>query len=142
MIDVNVFTYGTLMIPEVMETVTGHSFRFSKARLQHYQRFQIQKKIYPAIVYRQMEYTDGIVYHNVDDESLKRLDYFEDTIYYRKEVPVVSNKGNEMTAYAYIINTEYERSLSNNAWDLESFRERCLEQYVKRADHWMQNYSS
>lgn len=138
----NVFTYGTLMLPEVMEAVSGHQFRSEKAELSDYQRFQIKKKVYPAIVYSKNQSTNGVVYFDVDADSLERLDYFEDVIYHRNEVTVILQDGNTISAYAYIVNPEFESTLSDKPWILDDFKDKCLEQYVTNTQRWMQDYNA
>lgn len=135
-----VFTYGTLMLPEVMSAVTGKYFPSTQACLKNYQRFQIKKKIYPAIIYAEEASTDGVLYYDIDETSLQRLDFFEDVIYYRKEVVVAINDSESIPAYAYIMNPDYESSLSTEAWDLQTFKDECLERYVRRTSQWMEEY--
>ena len=129
------------MLPEVMLAVTGCEFKTGKACLQNYQRFQVKNKVYPAIVYSAGNITEGVIYFDIDEESLQRLDYFEDIIYHRKHVSLISEESQSVEAFAYIINPEFESSLSDKEWILEDFRERCLENYVRRCASWMQDFS-
>ena len=58
---VHIFTYGTLMIPEVMQAVTCQSFQVSEARLYGYERFCLVDEIYPGIVETGQSFTSGKV---------------------------------------------------------------------------------
>lgn len=45
----NIFTYGTLMFPEVMFTVCKSKYESEKATLQGYARRQVKGRIYPGV---------------------------------------------------------------------------------------------
>lgn len=57
----NIFSYGTLMIPSVMHAVTGRHFRSQKAILRDYARFTVKGELYPGIISITDAITEGIV---------------------------------------------------------------------------------
>ena len=77
----HVFTYGTSMIPSVMEAVTGHRFASREAMLHGYARFRVKGTSYPGIVEAAGATTDGVLYLDIDAPSLARLDAFEGAFY-------------------------------------------------------------
>ena len=77
----HVFTYGTLMLPSVMEAVTGRRFAAQKAMLHGYARFRVKGASYPGVVEAVGATTDGVLYLDVDAPSLARLDAFEGAFY-------------------------------------------------------------
>jgi len=88
----NIFTYGTLMIPDVMYAVTTRKFRFKNAILRGYARFTVKGESYPGIIPVTGAVTEGIVYFDVDALSLDRLDAFEGDLYQRTPVRVETKK--------------------------------------------------
>ena len=86
--DMNIFAYGTLMIPSVMVAVTGRHFRSQKANLRNYARFTVKGESYPGIIPLTDAITEGIIYFNVNKFSLEQLDIFEGDLYERTHVRV------------------------------------------------------
>jgi gamma-glutamylcyclotransferase (GGCT)/AIG2-like uncharacterized protein YtfP len=127
---VNLFAYGSLMIPSVMVAVTGHNFRAEGACLRDYARFKVKGESYPGIIYQKGAFTNGVVYLGLDALSLKRLDEFEGDLYERVSVQVLSAQGGTLTAEAYVIKREGSGLLSSEPWDLEEFEKNHLEKFM------------
>jgi len=115
----NIFTYGTLMIADVMYAVTTRKFRFVEANLRGYARFTVKGESYPGIIPVTDAVTAGIIYFNVDDPSLARLDIFEGELYQRTTVRVETQGGKILNAETYVIKPEYRDYLSLQKWDVE-----------------------
>ncbi|MBW2602750.1 MAG: gamma-glutamylcyclotransferase [Deltaproteobacteria bacterium] len=67
----NIFTYGTLMLPRVMYAVTARKLRFVDAMLRGYARFTVKGESYPGIIPVTEAVTEGIIYFH--DFLLKEL---------------------------------------------------------------------
>ena len=126
----NLFVYGTLMVPAVMQAVTGHAFRSLPATLTGYARFRIKQQVYPGIVTGRDSSVDGLLYYAIDAQSMQRLDEFESEVYRRSEVTVQPADGGEETAWAYVIAPSYEHLLSSDGWDLAQFQRQHLQRYL------------
>jgi gamma-glutamylcyclotransferase (GGCT)/AIG2-like uncharacterized protein YtfP len=126
----NLFTYGSLMIPSVMHAVTGREFRAEGACLRNYARFKVKGEFYPGIIHQRVAFTDGIMYFGVDAGSLKRLDEFEGEVYERVPVQVESGQGGAVTAETYVIKPEHRDLLSSEPWDLEEFEKNHLKEFM------------
>ncbi|MCB0337183.1 MAG: gamma-glutamylcyclotransferase, partial [Bdellovibrionales bacterium] len=72
----NLFTYGSLVVPDVMKVVTQKSFEYASAQLHGYSRYTFKDHAYPGIIHTGKGITGGVVYFDLDDESIARLDYF------------------------------------------------------------------
>ena len=72
----NIFAYGTLMIPSVMHMVTARHFRSQKAILKDYARFRVKGESYPGIIPVTDAITEGIIYFNVNEFIKKDLEMF------------------------------------------------------------------
>ncbi|MGD8894123.1 MAG: gamma-glutamylcyclotransferase [Desulfobacterales bacterium] len=81
--NLNIFAYGTLMIPSLMYAVTARHFGSQKAILRNYARFTVKGESYSGIIPVTDAITEGIIYFNVDELSLRRLDTFEGDLYQR-----------------------------------------------------------
>jgi gamma-glutamylcyclotransferase (GGCT)/AIG2-like uncharacterized protein YtfP len=127
----NVFTYGSLMIPSVMAAVTGKHFRVLKACLKDYARFKVEGECYPGIVYKMGATTDGVVHCDVDDRSVKLLDDFEGELYKRISVWVEVDRNGTMSAATYVFAHEHLQLLSSEAWDFEEFKKEHLQEFLQ-----------
>jgi gamma-glutamylcyclotransferase (GGCT)/AIG2-like uncharacterized protein YtfP len=97
----HVFTYGSLMFPEVWNRVVRGNYRSCPARLDGYRRHALVDASYPAIVADAGASVDGVLYFDVDAADLARLDAFEGVEYRRDAVPVSTASGPAM-AQAYV----------------------------------------
>lgn len=127
-----IFVYGTLLIPAVMEAVTGKSFTFEYATLPGYARYRIKGQTFPGITRAENQNVKGIVYTAVDEQSLRQLDDFESDVYYRGQVTVILEGDRRVSAYTYIILPVYTGLLTDNEWDLEQFKQDHLHSYLKQ----------
>lgn len=126
----NIFTYGTLMIPAVMHAVTARQFRFEKATLEGYERFTVTGELYPGIIPQMDAMTEGILYLKVDKLSLERLDLFEGKLYRRTEVQVQTAQKGMQKAETYVVKPEYRHYLSSKKWDVRAFVQKGLETFL------------
>ncbi|MEM6998481.1 MAG: gamma-glutamylcyclotransferase family protein [Pseudomonadota bacterium] len=127
----SVFTYGTLQIPDVMQAVTGKEFGPVPATLFGYQRFKFKERTFPGIINNKNCSIDGMLYRNVDEQSLERLDTFEDVVYERCVLDIQVDNEIEQ-AFVYVTRDEYKNYLSDEEWSLEDFKRNRLELYIKR----------
>lgn len=131
----NIFTYGSLMFPEVWERVVGSNYHCSSARLDGYLRRQLRDEIYPVIVqHGPASHVDGRLYIGVSTEDLARLDRFEGEYYVRRSVEVITGReGTSCEAFAYVLSEHYRHLLSDREWDPGFFREHGLRLFL---DHY------
>ena len=125
-----VFAYGTLAIPQVMSALTGAGFPAVSAHVIHYARFLLKGKSYPGMCRRKGAMTSGRLYLNVDKESLRVMDEFEDDIYVRETIVVMTESGTFANAWTYLIPEDYEVRLGVECWDQDSFLEKHGEAYI------------
>ena len=126
----NIFAYGTLMIPEVMYAVTTREFQFKDAILRGYARFRVKGESYPGIIPVTDSVTEGSVYFDVDKLSLARLDTFEGDLYQRTPVRVETKKEEILNAETYVIRPEYRGYLSSKEWNVKEFAQKHLEAFL------------
>ncbi len=118
------------MIPDVMYVVTTREFRFVDAILRGYARFMVKGASYPGIIPVIEAITEGIIYFDVDESSLARLDIFEGDLYQRTPIRAENQDGKILNAEAYVIKPEYRDYLSLQKWDVEEFVQNSLEAFL------------
>jgi gamma-glutamylcyclotransferase (GGCT)/AIG2-like uncharacterized protein YtfP len=125
-----VFTYGTLQIPRVVEAVTGRSFPATPAVLEGFACRRLKAHPFPGICPEPAAKTKGTVYFQVDEESLARLDEFEDYFYLRLALPVLTVDGRQILAQIYVVSGSHLDLLDHRPWSLEEFRLRDLDSFL------------
>jgi len=130
----HVFTYGTLMFPEVWRAVVGKEFETAAATADGFEIYYVREAVYPGIIAMPNGSVSGVVYFNVDVESLDRLDVFEGDDYRRQPIEVTrSDNGLKITSDAYIIPPDHRHLLTNEPWSAKDFAARGdLARFVAR----------
>lgn len=132
---VHVFAYGTLMIPQVMQMVTGHQPVCEPALLPGYARYGLRGETYPALVQEAIRATDGVLWRAVDAESLDRLDAFEGDWYERTTVQVLlgdpPSEASTTEALVYVLVETQRHRLNHRRWSRDRFETHHLPQFLK-----------
>ena len=126
----NVFTYGSLMFPEVWRRVAGQDHCAAPATLAAHAAWKVRGQSYPGLTEAPDEATKGIVYFEVEPEAAGRLDTFEGSFYTRVPVSVRLSDGRMIPAQVYLVNKAFRNSLSDERWDAEEFRIRHLASFL------------
>ena len=121
----DVFTYGTLLVAEVMEAVAGARFASVPARLDGWDRVCVRGAVYPGVREAAGASVEGVLWLDVNDDALLRLDRFEGDVYERRLVRVATANG-PRDAQVYVIPRANEHLLEPSPWDLERFRREHL----------------
>ena len=98
------FCYGTLEIPDVIETITRKTFASAAAIAPNYARYMLKKEEYPGLVAEEGNETPGTAYFDVDDISMKKIAQYEDTCYELRTILITAN-GTEHQALAFVVNS-------------------------------------
>src|SRR3954471_19037008 len=118
----HVFTYGTLMFPEVWRAVVGRQFESVVARAAGYAIFRVRDAVFPGILAAaEGSHVSGVVYLDVDLPTLQRLDAFEDAFYERRAIPVDYDDGRRLKAEAYVVPEANRHVLTEEPWDRKCF---------------------
>ena len=115
----NIFTYGSLMFAEVWTRVVAADYRSVRARLEGHARFEVRDQTYPGMVPDANSQVAGVLYLDVDDADLARLDHFEGDDYVRSVLEVICEDGTARAAETYV----YRRPdcLLKTSWQPEAF---------------------
>lgn len=117
----NLFTYGSLMCSDILCHVAGCRVDFVPASLKDFQRSRINGQEYPGIVAHPGGEVEGVLYLELPQAAMERLDNFEGEQYTRQEVTVITRQFIQLKAMVYVIKPEYSFLLTGVAWSYEHF---------------------
>lgn len=118
----HLFTYGSLMFPEVWNIVVGREFETVAGTLAGYSIFRVEGAAFPGIIASSAECSvKGLVYFDVDAASVERLDRFEDDFYARRSLAIDCTDGQRHSADAYTVPATHRRVLTSEPWTAENF---------------------
>lgn len=126
----NIFTYGSLMFPDVWRRVTGLTAAGKTARLKEFEARCLAGQTYPVLVSAPGKRTEGVVYTGVEAAALARLDLFEGDFYRRREVMVDTEVG-EIPAQVYAAAREDHPDILRECWNAEEFEVRHLAGFLR-----------
>jgi gamma-glutamylcyclotransferase (GGCT)/AIG2-like uncharacterized protein YtfP len=135
----NLFVYGTLMIPSVMHAVTARKFRFIEALLRGYARYTVKGEYYPGIIPETDAVTKGVLCFDVDELSLERLDAFEGDLYQRTPIRAETEREEIFSAETYAVKPEFRDCLSSKKWNVEEFSQNHLEAFLETYSGFQKN---
>ena len=127
----NLFTYGSLMFPEVWERVTGLSGAGQPASLADHAARRLRGQTYPALVTAVGERTEGVLYADVTPEALARLDAFEGHFYERVMVGVSVGDGAKTSTWVYRAALPDDPDILEERWDPEGFQREHLGRFLQ-----------
>jgi gamma-glutamylcyclotransferase (GGCT)/AIG2-like uncharacterized protein YtfP len=118
----HVFTYGTLMFPEVWQAVVGRMFDTVEGSAAGFAIYRVADAVFPGIVAAgDSDIVRGVVYLDVEHASLVRLDLFEDDFYQRQTLWIDCDDGEHRAADAYVVPSENRSILTDESWDRATF---------------------
>jgi gamma-glutamylcyclotransferase (GGCT)/AIG2-like uncharacterized protein YtfP len=118
----HVFTYGSLMFPEVWRSVVGKEFATVEGTAAGYAIFRVSGAAFPGITPAdEASSVSGLVYLDVDEESVGRLDRFEDTFYDRLRLNIDCRDGMRRAADAYVVPPTHGHILTAEPWTAHWF---------------------
>lgn len=128
----NLFVYGTLLVPKIFEAVTGRNdLESAPGTLHGYSIRRVEGGDFPAIVEGSGS-VPGKVIFEVPGPAMRRLDDYEDT-FYRREIVEIATETAKVEAYAYVVPIEIaEQILSEETWTLDWFERVALKRYWRR----------
>ena len=123
----DLFVYGLLMFPELLQGLTQRRFASEEALLRDHVRLTVRHPRVPpigAVIGASGKRVDGVLLRGVDPQSLALLDRFEglsEALYTRCERTVMVANGQRVTADVYLCGARIRAHLAG-PWDVHSFR--------------------
>ena len=126
----HLFAYGTLMVRQIMHSVSGIDLAGNPALLPGYRRRLLRGEVYPAIRPDTRDSVEGILYGKLTDPAWQRLDRFEGEFYHRQPVLVELAGDQRVRAQTYVLKPQYARLMTGEPWTLEWFLQAGLSPFV------------
>jgi gamma-glutamylcyclotransferase (GGCT)/AIG2-like uncharacterized protein YtfP len=127
----NIFAYGTLMFEQVWLAVAGMLHKNKKASLIHLKRMSLRGEVYPVLIAGDKnDRVDGVLFFNINRETLAKLDTFEGPQYERREIEVITIDDKILPACTYILKKEFYHIISEKVWDPEHFEKNQLDLFL------------
>jgi len=118
----HVFTYGTLMFPEVWKAVVGREFPSVEGTAKGYAIYRVRDAVFPGIIAAsERDAVRGVVYLDVDPDSVARLDLFEDDFYQRETLSIDCDDRERRSADAYVVPDANRAVLTDDIWRRDEF---------------------
>lgn len=110
----------------------GRQFATLDATLHGFAVYRVADGLYPVMVEAEAsDLVDGVVYLNLDEKSLAKLDEYESGLYERWEVEALARDGERLACQAYVLPATRRESASDEAWDREWFQREALGEYLR-----------
>ena len=126
----NLFVSGPLMFRDVVKAVAGKTFPAKGGRLNGFAQFAVKDEGQSAMILFPDRVVEGVVYFDVDDESLARVDAFQGNRFEREEVSVETEEGGWLEAGAYCLKLRRRKILSVDEWDEDDYRDNHLKKVL------------
>ncbi|HMP05807.1 MAG TPA: gamma-glutamylcyclotransferase [Lacipirellulaceae bacterium] len=127
----HLFTYGTLMFPEVWQAVVGREFAFASGAVFGYKVRRVKNGVYPVMLETiATARVAGKIYLDVDEAALGVLDDFESDFYQRTPVVVNLADGAQLACHAYVLPDQRRDWASDDHWIADEFARRHLAAYL------------
>ena len=130
----SVFVYGTLLAPEVLQTLLNRVPKHVPARLEGYIRHPVKGLVYPGLVAAsendRSSSTSGLLLSGLSQSDMRVLDWFEDDQYTRRHVQVQLEDGTDESTQVYLWCSPMEELHLGEIWSYERFRTENLEWYL------------
>ena len=131
MMDMNLFSYGSLMFREVWSQLVKGDYVKRPARLYGFTRRRVHGDVYPVIVPSPHgDWVDGVVYFGVSEDDLKRLDVFEAEPYDRQTHVVLVEGRERHLADAYVLKDHFQYMVHDCEWDPQWFEREALPVFI------------
>lgn len=124
----HVFVYGSLLFDEVWSRVVEGQYSSFGATLSGYRRHAVAGETYPAVMPLAGSSVQGLVYENVSQSDIDRLDLFEGREYRREKASVTDAHGQSVSAHFYLW-LEPTKALDQD-WDIEHFKAEGLKRFM------------
>lgn len=127
---IHVFTYGSLMFPEVWQRVVHGHYASQSARIDGHQRYAVSGDTYPGIVIQAGASVAGLLYRDIEAADLATLDHFEGDGYRRIGLQATTDDGAQVAVQTYLFRDP--AGLSGQPWLPHEFQlQRFLGSYCR-----------
>lgn len=117
------FVYGTLQLPERLQSLLGRVPSQAPAILYGYRCGLVARADFPGIVPQQDSHVNGLVLSPLEQSELDVLDQYEGELYRRLRVTVLT-ACKPINVWAYVIVPWARGRVTQQVWTIEQYRAR------------------
>lgn len=126
------FVYGTLQLPEKLQSLLGRVPSLELATLHDYRCGLVARADFPGIVPQQDSVVNGQVLAPLDQSELEILDQYEGELYQRLRVTVMTARG-PVNVWVYAIVPWARGRVTQQVWTVEAYRARKQPRWTYRS---------
>ncbi|MEZ5504849.1 MAG: gamma-glutamylcyclotransferase family protein [Gammaproteobacteria bacterium] len=126
------FVYGTLQLPEKLQSLLGRVPSLEPATLHGYRCGLVARADFPGIVPQPDSVVNCQVLAPLTQAELELLDQYEGELYQRLRVTVVADRG-PVTVWVYAIAPWAWGRVTDQAWTVEAYRARKQPRWTYRS---------
>lgn len=127
----NIFVYGPLMFPEIIQAVVGRKLSYRAGLLRGYVRVGVRDQPQAALFPFPDTSTQGLVYVEVDQAASKKMDVFLGSLFDRVEVNIETDDGEWIEAETHVFKVRKRKLLTSKPWDADEFRRKHLSEFIQ-----------
>ncbi|MBF0353020.1 MAG: gamma-glutamylcyclotransferase [SAR324 cluster bacterium] len=121
------------MYPQIWNRVTRSTHKGVSAILKGYGIYRVHGEVYPGVILTQpQDQVEGILYRDVSEIELSRLDAFEGEMYERVQVMVeLPPECHLQESFVYRIHPDFRNELTRDPWTSIWFEQHGLKLFEK-----------
>ena len=124
----HLFTYGSLMFEPVWHKLVTSNYLSQRATLNGYARRCVKGDEYP-VIFPADEGVEGVVYYDINEDDMIRLDAFEGEYYERTEVELLVNNV-PFKACVYVLKEHYYDIIDPKPWSETLFANEGIKRFL------------
>ena len=132
---IHLFVYGTLQHPHIWRGVVRGDYKKSFAVLKHYRACVLKGKVFPGLTYQESTFAKGIIYFDISNDDIKRLDSFEGPQYKRVEVFPVIGGEQKVSCHTYLFKGD-PSILTSEIWSFDQYLREGHDKFLTRYSGW------
>lgn len=119
----SLFVYGTLQLPEKLQTILGKIPSLTPAMLTGYRVGLVARADFPGIVPARDSSVQGQLLSPLSQDDLVKLDRYEGELYHRIRVDVATGNGIR-NVWTYCIVPWARERVTTQEWSIDQYRQR------------------
>lgn len=123
------FCYGTLQNDAIFSAITGVTPARQSAVLHGYACYRVKRALYPGVMVSGQGLVPGTLYHGLNPGAINKLDRYEGDLYERQQLRVITDEGQPITAWVYVIKRDCRHLLTRDTWLYEEYESLFLERF-------------
>ncbi|MBX3427767.1 MAG: gamma-glutamylcyclotransferase [Pirellulales bacterium] len=129
----HLFAYGTLMFAEVWDRVVPRRFASQGGSVTGYRVRRAAGQLFPVMSRGEpVEQVPGLVYFDLDPETVSLLDEYESSLYDRAPVTVALDDGRTIECETYLLPDDRRGYASEQSWTAAWFADHGLAEYLRQ----------